>query len=75
MAHYQFTAKVERTVLDTIHIKVEASSRDIAKKKAERVLSSFPEEHTTSKVPYCYIADRVQADVEVLSVEEDIKLA
>jgi len=65
-------AVTERKVIDTVRLKVRASSDEEAKEKARLVLEQFPDAHEVDGVSYVYIENRRNGPSEVLSVELDL---
>ena len=65
-----FVAKVQRVVVDTVLLNVEADSAAKAVAKAERVLHRYPASHEETGVDYCYVENRDTLEATVLSVEE-----
>lgn len=67
---FAFEAVVKRVITDTITLNVEAKDELTALAKAEEVLRHFPEGHNVPGVDYCYIENRVNGDVEIISIED-----
>lgn len=68
---YRLGAKVTKKIIDTFSLTVEAESVDEARMKAAETLKSFPSESEFNGVTSCYIENRDQSDVEVLTVWEE----
>lgn len=69
---FKYTALVERTVKDTVTLRIDAESEVHAQAIAEGVLSKFPEPHSEDEfaVRYCYIDNRDYGTPKILSMEE-----
>lgn len=72
---FPLVATVERTVVDTISLRVEAISLDEAAEKAKQVVEKLPNAHEVDGVDYCYVENRVNKDAVTLSVELNIDAA
>lgn len=65
-------AVVQRTVLDTIFVKVDAPNVDTAKAIAAEALKYYPKAHELPEVGYIYVENRDSLDTQVVSIEEDL---
>lgn len=71
MHEYKFEAKVRRTVIDQIFLKVNANTYQEALDKAEATLEVFPNISSEPDVPFCYINSReFEGVADIIEIDE-----
>lgn len=67
---YCLVAEVERTVIDTVLIRVEAETQSEAYATAHRALEVFPKPHGEDGVDFCYVENRENLGSKVVNLQE-----
>lgn len=73
MPKFYFSADVERNVIDSVTISVEAESLGEAQSKAIEVAETYPKAHYIEGVPHFYIENRKIIGSSVIDMERMVK--
>lgn len=72
MKRYYYTATVERTVVDTINLCVEANDSTDAHKIIDKAVQQFPEPLDHDKIKHMYVDNRVNLSSKLIDLERKI---
>lgn len=67
----RYTAKVRRTVIDTVSLVVTAEDTQEGYQLAREVLKVFPDVHGVDGVNYCYIENRENISSTLLEIKKE----
>ena len=70
---YFYTLEVERAIMDTVTVAVDAGSEDVAREIAMDVAKTYPQAHTQQGVSHIYTENRNILESRVFDIERMVK--
>ena len=74
MKHYYYTVTVERTVVDTINLSVEAEDETEAYKTIQKAVKQFPAPLENDKIKHMYVENRETISSQLLDLERKVPI-
>lgn len=73
MKRFNYEATVERTVVDTITVSVDAADETEARKIVERGVQVYPDAITNDRIKYMYTENRQNIGINILDLEQIVE--